>query len=348
MDKRVWLAGLVLGLLLSASGCGKVEHCSEGSEGCQGGGCIDDKTCKFDLTCVVSGKGEDICGIKQSDGSYDCGKTDCYGPGECNCSDPEEVCVPGIPDMCLNYCTPPEHFTENPVNVCRAAMGDAALTPDEACETLCRHECNAARVYCGVKCDPEDCASTKSLTACKHKFGLTGDDADTSAVSDACEAVRDASCRTFQCPAGSSAKCNQDFVCTNNCRYHDDGQCDDGDLLNGYSAVCDWGSDCGDCGPRVGSAPATTVAMGGLCPGAQGDAVCAGHTDDLDTNQSWCWPVEGVTESVPAGALYAYRCVPDCSQGRDCGDGYKCEKFSFTDQDNMKQTAGACSPQMCK
>lgn len=38
-------------------------------------------------------------------------------------------------------------------------------------------------------------------------------------------------------------------MCTNTCPYAGDGECDDGGALSSY-AICDLGTDCGDCGPR--------------------------------------------------------------------------------------------------
>ncbi|MEM6956302.1 MAG: hypothetical protein AAF645_11455 [Myxococcota bacterium] len=37
--------------------------------------------------------------------------------------------------------------------------------------------------------------------------------------------------------------------CTNTCSFADDGDCDDGGPGSDFS-VCDFGTDCGDCGPR--------------------------------------------------------------------------------------------------
>lgn len=43
--------------------------------------------------------------------------------------------------------------------------------------------------------------------------------------------------------------------CTNTCTYANDGDCDDGGPGADYS-LCDYGTDCGDCGSRYGEAPA--------------------------------------------------------------------------------------------
>ena len=40
-------------------------------------------------------------------------------------------------------------------------------------------------------------------------------------------------------------------LCTNTCRFADDNECDDGGPASLYS-VCDFGTDCNDCGPRGG------------------------------------------------------------------------------------------------
>ncbi len=43
--------------------------------------------------------------------------------------------------------------------------------------------------------------------------------------------------------------CSVSELCTNSCSYPDDGFCDDGGAGSQYN-VCDFGTDCGDCGPR--------------------------------------------------------------------------------------------------
>ena len=40
-----------------------------------------------------------------------------------------------------------------------------------------------------------------------------------------------------------------EVLCTNTCRFADDGECDDGGPGADYD-LCEYGSDCIDCGPR--------------------------------------------------------------------------------------------------
>jgi hypothetical protein len=57
-------------------------------------------------------------------------------------------------------------------------------------------------------------------------------------------------------------------LCTDTCEYASDGYCDDGGA-GSDGAVCPWGSDCADCGPRTGTPPPPP--MGGCtdsCPWA--------------------------------------------------------------------------------
>jgi hypothetical protein len=107
MDKRLWVAGFSLGLLLSASACSEVDNCEPGADGCIGGPCVDDTECKFDLDCVSEiGSGEPVCGKALALGAYDCGDTACEDDGgdgdgdgvtttPCNCTGVDQLCVPG-------------------------------------------------------------------------------------------------------------------------------------------------------------------------------------------------------------------------------------------------------------
>ncbi len=50
----------------------------------------------------------------------------------------------------------------------------------------------------------------------------------------------------------------EEYLCTNTCFWADDGDCDDGGVDSDYS-ICDVGTDCIDCGPRLpdGTGPVT-------------------------------------------------------------------------------------------
>ncbi len=77
--------------------------------------------------------------------------------------------------------------------------------------------------------------------------------------------------------------------CTNSCPTAFDGECDDGGPGSLYS-ICDLGSDCADCGPRVAGG-------GGLC------------TNTCSTSN------DGECDDGGPGSLYSI-----CSLGSDCND----------------------------
>ena len=62
-------------------------------------------------------------------------------------------------------------------------------------------------------------------------------------------------------------------TCTNTCKYHNDGGCDDGGPGKDYS-VCDRGTDCADCGPST----RTSLAVGASCTGMSNDRSSHAHS----------------------------------------------------------------------
>lgn len=88
--------------------------------------------------------------------------------------------------------------------------------------------------------------------------------------------------------------------CSDGCPYQNDGMCDDGGPGSLYS-VCDFGTDCGDCGPRSGSAPAPTPP-----PAPAPGATC---------NDSCAWSNDGYCDDGGPGSTYVL-----CAAGTDCTD----------------------------
>ena len=87
------------------------------------------------------------------------------------------------------------------------------------------------------------------------------------------------------------------FLCTNTCRYAGDGDCDDGGPEHDYY-LCDYGTDCEDCGPRDESlAPA---------PPEPGTEIC---TDECP------YANDGDCDDGGPDSDYAV-----CRFGSDCGD----------------------------
>jgi hypothetical protein len=63
------------------------------------------------------------------------------------------------------------------------------------------------------------------------------------------------------------------ITCDDTCRWANDGVCDDGGL-NARFAVCPYGSDCADCGQRVGYAPPAPPPVSGVCTETLFDDYC--------------------------------------------------------------------------
>ncbi|MFT3926008.1 MAG: hypothetical protein QM778_25920 [Myxococcales bacterium] len=360
MDKRFWMTAFSLALSLAGSACSEVDHCKPGDDGCIGGSCMAGANCEFDLACVAVGA-QQVCG-KELDVGYDCGEDlDCKnatpvngdGDGDavpCNCTG-GALCVPGTSDQCINYCeepgTVPVANRRQEVLPCRTGDDGQPVTYQNACKALWTQFCLRAPVYCpGYICDPNFYSTQKAQDWCMQFYPTLAD------VSGYCETLRDSTCETFtECDAGMSEdpamptfpkNCANVGTCKNTCpgnpNFTNDGSCDDGDVSTAAFGVCDWGTDCGDCGPRLGTPPTLPLDIGALCVGHQ---QCRGYTEDLRNNKSWCLSV---------GDSGVYRCMPDCTLGDNCGEGYKCTTLVDSNQDPITQgdlEAKVCDPQIC-
>ena len=103
-------------------------------------------------------------------------------------------------------------------------------------------------------------------------------------------------------------------TCDDTCTYANDGTCDDGGVGSSYS-LCDEGTDCGDCGSRVGStsggSTSGSTGAGSGTAGASGSAASGGAVcDDTCTYAN-----DGTCDDGGAGAAYSL-----CDLGSDCGD----------------------------
>ncbi|XP_070549967.1 uncharacterized protein [Ptychodera flava] len=123
-------------------------------------------------------------------------------------------------------------------------------------------------------------------------------------------------------------------VCTDTCEYAADTDCDDGGADSDYN-VCQYGSDCTDCGPRYSPPPVCsdicTYAGDGTCddngPGSVygfcslgSDCSDCGSRDIGETEYEGCsftcyWSDDGECDDGGIGATYA-----DCEFGTDCAD----------------------------
>lgn len=354
MGKRFWWVGLGFGLLASAAGCSEVDNCKDGQEGCIGGKCRANNVCRFDLECRMLDDGGDlICGAKLDDGTFDCGsKGACSRPApgggdgdgdgdgdveQCACQEEGELCIPGSPTTCVNYCEVPDVIPGSIRSPGSCEQDNFAA----ACEALCRQICVRDEVFCGLTCDPDNCGGAAIQQICEEEFAGSLED-----VIAACVEIRDSACEDYECFEGA-LDCNG-VVCSNDCaggEYNFDGDCDDGDFSNGDYGVCAWGTDCGDCGPRKGTAPPRRYPIGSPC---LSDSQCAGYSADITLNQAWCLKVEGLVVDHPDGLL---RCMPDCS-GKDetCPEGYTCAGLTVGGQPYEMNgiQAHACTPAMCQ
>ncbi|MBX3248350.1 MAG: hypothetical protein KF901_14315 [Myxococcales bacterium] len=116
--------------------------------------------------------------------------------------------------------------------------------------------------------------------------------------------------------------------CTNTCTYAFDGDCDDGGPGADYS-LCEYGTDCDDCGPRSGGGSLCTDtcrhAFDGDCDdGGPGSdySICDYGTDCGD-----CGP------RAPGGARSGELCTNTCRYAfdGDCDDGGWGSDFSLCD-----------------
>jgi hypothetical protein len=365
---RLWLTGCSLALLLSASACTEVDNCERGEEGCIGGACIDDTDCKLDLKCVVEiGSGDPVCGKEDEDGSgaYDCGDVNCregtgVGDGDgdgdapiaCNCVGTNQLCVSGTADQCVNYCEDPgfelnvSDRRNNENLPCRVDLEGNPVSYQNACKAAFRQFCLRAEVYCNggpapFVCPPGFVDSQDAQAFCLQEYPNIAD------LATYCESMRDSTCANFaecvETPVNPGdpifpKSCANQGVCTNSCSDANDGACDDGDLGTAAYGVCDWGTDCGDCGPRTGTPPTLPIPIGGLCVS---HAQCTGYSEDLRNNGSWCLKVR---------ATGVFRCMSDCTLDDDCSTGYKCT--TLVDENNRPIGQGdlearVCDPQMC-
>ncbi len=368
MDKRFWLTGFSFGLLLSVSACSEVENCERGERGCIGGPCIGN-TCSFDLVCVNRvDSNAPICGREERVNTFDCDGISCVDKGgagstggdggtimkvPCNCAGAGQLCVSGTPDQCVNYCEDPgfalsvgaRRETQN--LPCRMDINLNQVSFEAACKAAFRQFCMRAEAYCvggamPFKCEPGVLESADIQQFCQENF------ADVNEVSTYCESMRDGTCETFaECTDPLFPKsCTTPLVCNNTCPDRNDGACDDGDLGTAAYGVCDWGTDCGDCGPRTGTAPTLPVPIGGLCVS---HVQCVGYSEDLRKNKSWCLGVGG-TELDGNPSHRVFRCMSDCTLGDNCSDGYMCTALVDGNGEPLTQgdlQARVCDPQIC-
>jgi hypothetical protein len=331
MHRVLWALFGVLALV--QAGCGEVKSCERGAPGCIEGP-VDNSIvggCRFGLVANAQGN----C-IAQSGGSSG-DNCNCPSGALCNSS-----------RQCVNVCELP---TPLPVvkpqpRACRPKPGQLHADFVTAAVAACSQACIRRGDYCGIACDP-----ATFCTPAEAQRRLMSCNGDISCATLACEQERDRPCAQTDCSGAGSAPGAQPncagVVCSNTCptapEYLNDGLCDDGDLSNAGSAACDWGTDCGDCGPRRGTAPRFDRDIGELCV----DPVqCGGDTEDVRRATGWC-----VRLDLSVSLL---RCVTDCSTRDSCPSGFTCEDLKYDDNgvpttlvDDNDRVAKACFPALC-
>ncbi len=338
MRTRVWLA-LALASLTQAIACGEVESCKE----TQTPGCLNsppraDGTCLFDLVrrgqlCVRPGSELDLCS---------------------SCAD-GALCVPQE-NRCANFCEQPAVLPGSvsaPESIFCQAFADPSqpgvnpmLSFEEVCVRRCRLDCRRLEQFCPeYKCPEGTCDQPVVQDECLHDCPLTETGAkDLACLTQRCEDIRFGRCESsLECPNGATPDC-ANWTCTNDCAggRAGDGFCDDTDPYSSQMPLCDWGSDCADCGARKGTAPAPGY-WGEVCKYRQN---CSGATGTPVDALSWCVELAGI-----AGLS---RCAPDCSRGQGCPNGFECRQVLLELGGPVRQpivadglTSQACFPLLC-
>ncbi|MET0286889.1 MAG: hypothetical protein ABW352_20570 [Polyangiales bacterium] len=345
-------AALAIASLATFSACSDVESCLQGVDpGCLGSAPDDSGNCKFGLvrsadglTCIQRGEDGGSTPTPRPDAGT---PTPDAGQSNCSCASGQLCRQDGT---CVNLCTPVANPpTPQPVLLpCRAPMG-VTESFARAALAACVQTCSHRAAYCGTPCDPTvECTQLLASTAARAACAGADDQACAIAL---CERQRDLPCAQQQCPVGSTPSCTG-TTCSNNCdmpEYNNDGICDDGDPSNAISYVCEYGTDCGDCGPRRGSAPPFKLDLGDVCADPQ---QCGGNLYGVKSSTGWC---------VPAANNQSYsRCIPDCSNGKTCPAGHSCvgiaadedgpngplPQVQFTDYNDGTPVFG-CFPTQC-
>lgn len=347
MTQRACLLSLFVLCLSAMAGCSDVESCLEIDEP----GCLNSPVrsegspCLFDLVPVNG-----IC-RKEDDG----GSTD----GPCNGGCEAGALCDEATDTCINFCDRPNVLpgsVQPPEAIfCEAIAttsmpSPAMLSFEEVCRRRCRLNCQRLSQFCtGYQCPAGSCDGADVLTRCQTDCPMPpGGGNDLACLTRSCNDVRFAVCdSSLSCPAGSTKVDCTVTQCSNNCMFNGqnvtgDGVCDDGDVLNSYTAQCLWGTDCTDCGPRKGAEP--LAGLGDVC---QYSLNCAGGTGSPDTSGAWC-----VTQSSISGSA---RCMKDCSREQECEDGFTCRTLTFDNADGTSGsitvggfTSSACLPDACQ
>ncbi len=146
---------------------------------------------------------------------------------------------------------------------------------------------------CDLGSDCNDCGARGGAlctNTCSTSNDGECDDGGANSLYSICDLGSDcADCGPRQAAAPTPTPAPAGALCTNTCSTANDSECDDGGPNSLYS-ICDLGSDCADCGPRVAGG-------GGLC------------TNTCSTSN------DGECDDGGPNSLYSI-----CDLGSDCND----------------------------
>ncbi|MET0341092.1 MAG: hypothetical protein ABW252_08815 [Polyangiales bacterium] len=333
---------LLMLMPLMQAGCGEIDNCKVGEDGCLGGLPLEDLTCRYDLVLDTSTgvctEPDDVTGGDDDDDAIDGPPL----PNPCKCT-ANQVCQ--TDGSCVDLCLVPNAVVNKPsFPQCRST----SYSFQEAAIAGCQQACGRRAAICGEACDPATACSAATALAWLAAVdpACAG---NTECAMKRCEEVRDRPCAAQACLGGGAPNCTN-VTCENNCvsdgeSFNLDGVCDDGDLSNAVSAICRWGSDCGDCGPRRGPAPAAVKKLGEQCIDPY---QCGAPYADFSAVPGWCVPLDD--------SATLEHCVPDCTMPpHSCPESFDCQRLRFTDEsgkeenirDNANNVARACFPTQC-
>jgi hypothetical protein len=221
---------------VQALGCGACDiepaDCCEPSffAGCEDDA-VTDCVCEVDPLCCDITNGWDMLCVLQVD-LHHCGACGLLPPGGNDCCEVGDVA--GCNDPAIESC------------VCEA--DSFCCDPQESWDALCVSQVDS--LGCGTCDGPGDDAP------CCEGHGMPGCD---DPMVESCVCAQDPFC----CSSNWDALCVSRIesygcgsctgvsepLCTNTCQFANDGLCDDGGPGSDYS-VCEYGTDCADCGPR--------------------------------------------------------------------------------------------------
>lgn len=296
--------------LFLASGCGKVESCTEGDMGCLNGPAASGK-CSFGLVADESG----ICAKK--------GTTSTPLADSCGGCASGDVCQRS--GSCVDICEVPSNWVQSGPSLpaCAPAAGQAAFDYPTVAVAYCKQECAHRAAYCGGTCNPDkDCTPAAAMLL----LAVRCPGQAVACATMACVEARDTPCAQQKCANNMAPVCTG-VACSNSCTsgstsFNLDGICDDGDLSNAVSAICGWGTDCGDCGPRKGTPPPAIKDLGEQCIDPY---QCGASDTDFSHAPGWCVPVSTNSQTTEE----VQRCVPDCTVSQRCPDGFQCRELVF-------------------